>query len=36
MQQLSTDELQQREDPFGVVSRNVDGVPYLLAFLWMD
>ena len=36
MQQLSTVELQQRGDRFGLVSRSADGVPYLLAFVWMD
>jgi hypothetical protein len=36
MQQLSAVELHQREDHVGVVSRNADGVPYLLAFAWMD
>jgi hypothetical protein len=36
MQLLSTKELHQRGDRYGLVSKNADGIPYLLSFVWMD
>jgi hypothetical protein len=36
MQLLSTKELHQRGDCYGLVSKNADGIPYLLSFVWMD
>jgi hypothetical protein len=36
MQLLSTKELEQRGDRYGLVSKNADGIPYLLSFVQMD
>ena len=36
MQLLSTKELHRSGDRYGLVSKNADGFPYLLSFVWMD
>jgi hypothetical protein len=33
---ISTKELQQRGDCYGLESKKADGIPYLLSFVWMD